>query len=253
MHSGHALPARAGQNLVHGRGAFAVVHGNRDDVIRIPFQHLLFGDLRPAFHIREGVGQAAQGGQFIHEGALAGRPQAPLQGRNLEVDGLAGVFALGGDVFLSIGNSGIFFVLGLGSFSLAHILYTAAFCSLVKFSPKDLIPALIIAVPTIGFLLLKDGFDFGGMFPLIVLYTILISVMVSKAISLLRLENKNMPSVLFSIIGAVLFFISDFILVFVFFYDKDFTLLPYLNLIIYYSGQALLALSFLKGFDTKKS
>lgn len=161
------------------------------------------------------------------------------------------IFALGGDVFLSFGNSGLFFVLGLGSFSLAHIFYTAAFCSLVKFSPKDLIPALIIAVPTISFLLLKDGFNFAGMFPLIVLYTILISVMVSKAISLLRLENKNMTSVMFSIIGAVLFFISDFILVFVFFYDKDFTLLPYLNLIIYYSGQALLALSFLKGFEYK--
>ena len=163
------------------------------------------------------------------------------------------IFALGGDVFLSFGSSGIFFVLGLGSFSLAHIFYTAAFCSLVKFSPKDLIPALIIAVPTICFAVFNDSFNFNGMLPLVVLYTILISVMVSKAISLLRLENKNMPSVLFSIIGAVLFFISDFILVFVFFYDKDFTLLPYLNLIIYYSGQALLALSFLKGFDTKKN
>ena len=163
------------------------------------------------------------------------------------------IFALGGDVFLSFGSSGIFFVLGLGSFSLAHIFYTIAFCSLVKFSPKDLIPALIIAVPTIGFLLLKDGFNFDGMLPLVILYTILISIMVSKAISLLRLENKNMTSVMFSIIGAVLFFISDFILVFVFFYDKDFTFLPYINLIIYYSGQALLALSFLKGFDTKKS
>ena len=163
------------------------------------------------------------------------------------------IFAFLGDVFLSFGSSGIFFVLGLGSFSLAHIFYTAAFCSLVKFSPKDLILALIIAVPTICFAVFNDSFNFNGMLPLVILYTILISVMVSKAISLLRLENKNMTSVVLSIIGAVLFFISDFILLFVYFYKKDFVFLPYINLIIYYSGQALLALSFFKGFDTKKN
>lgn len=162
------------------------------------------------------------------------------------------IFAFWGDVFLSFGSSGIFFILGLGSFSLAHIFYTAAFCSLVKFSPKDLIPALIIAVPTICFAVFNDSFNFNGMLPLVILYTVLISVMVSKAISLLRLENKNITSVVLSIIGAVLFFISDFILLFVYFYKKDFIFLPYINLIIYYSGQALLALSFFKGFETKK-
>ena len=162
------------------------------------------------------------------------------------------IFALIGDIFLSISHNGLFFILGLGSFSLAHVMYTIAFCALIKISWKDTILALTIAIPTICFVIFKDGFDFNGMFPLIIFYILLISMMVAKAFSLLKLKNGNILPIALIISGAVLFYISDFILLFVYYYKHKITILPYLNLVVYYFGQGLLALNFIKEIKIKE-
>lgn len=163
------------------------------------------------------------------------------------------VFAFFGDVFLSISNEGIFFILGLGCFSLAHVLYTLTFCKLLKISLNDAIIASIIAILLICVEVFKDGFDFGNVFPLLVFYTLLISIMVSKAISLLRLRKGNSLPIALIIIGAILFIISDFILLFVYYYEREFAFLPYLNLVVYYLGQGFLAFSLIKEIKVTKT
>ncbi len=163
------------------------------------------------------------------------------------------ILSLIGDVFLSINHDGLFFILGLGSFSIAHIMFTISFCALTKLSRKDIIVALTIAIPMICFVKFNNGFNFGGMLPLIIMYTILISMMVTKAFSLLILKKDNIFPTVLIISGAVLFYTSDFILLYVYYYKREIPLLPYINLITYYLGQGLLALSFIKGFNTKQT
>jgi uncharacterized membrane protein YhhN len=162
------------------------------------------------------------------------------------------IFSLTGDVFLAVSNKGVFLILGLVSFAITHVLYTTAFCNLVAIELKDIGLALVIAIPTVCVLAIKDGFDFAGIFLPVVLYTILISIMVAKAFSLLKFRRGNLPSIVLIITGAVLFFISDFILVFYLFYTPRFEILGYLNLILYYLGQGVLAISFRKSIRTKR-
>ncbi len=73
----------------------------------------------------------------------------------------------------------------------------------------------------------------------------IISFMVSKSISLLTLFNLNSKGISLIFIGAMLFFISDIILSFIYFYKKPAKPLVALNLITYYIGQGLIALSVL--------
>lgn len=161
------------------------------------------------------------------------------------------IFSLVGDVFLSFFDNSTFFILGLFSFSVAHIFYSIGFCVLTKMTWKDIAFASVLAIPVISFVKLKDGFDFGSMFPLIVMYAILISVMLSKSLSLLKLREGNILPITLIISGTLLFFISDFILVFVLYYSNKAEILTYLNLMTYYLGQGLLALSFIKVLKVK--
>ena len=101
MALGHGLqfsPARAAHDFLHRGGALAIVHGNGHDIVRIPGQHLLLADGRPALHIGKGVFKPAHGCQLIHEGSAARRPQPPLQGGYLKVHGFAALPAGSGDV-----------------------------------------------------------------------------------------------------------------------------------------------------------
>lgn len=153
------------------------------------------------------------------------------------------LFSFIGDVLLEL--SGIvpdLFVIGVGSFAICHIMYSAGFCTLRRVTFRDILICLIIAAPLI-LLQILGGFNIGGMKFVVMGYTVLISFMVSKAVSLHHFYRGNERAVILTITGAVMFLISDILLLFWFFGPVKYEALEYLNILSYYLGQGALALS----------
>ena len=144
------------------------------------------------------------------------------------------VFSMLGDIVLSIS-----FIPGAVLFALGHILYFTAHLTLFVFSVKDLVPSFLLFVPTTVFITVSPIFDFGSslMLGVCVCYTLIISLMVGKAVS----NALKKPSALtFTLLlGSVLFFFSDFMLVLRMFGDIP-RIGDWLCLMSYFPAQALL-------------
>lgn len=156
------------------------------------------------------------------------------------------VFSFFGDTLLIFNDNQLLFILGIISFAITHIFYIIAFCKLSKLSLRDILTFFIIAVPSVSFIILKKNLSFGIMLPFVTAYAIIISFMLAKSFSLKTKHNTEITSVSRTLIpiGAVMFYISDFILLFVVFHSSPHYLLSPLNLLAYYVGQALIAISF---------
>lgn len=149
------------------------------------------------------------------------------------------VFSLGGDVFLVFD----IFIFGVASFGIGHIMYSVGYCKMTKISLGDILIFLVIIIPTL--LTISFGkFEFNGMKIPVTLYAIIISFMVSKSLSMLKFYSSSKKPVLLMISGSVLFLISDWILLFLFFYPNASPVLGPMNSILYYVGQGLIGLNF---------
>ncbi len=135
------------------------------------------------------------------------------------------------------------FVYGLISFSIAHIFFSLAFATFTPVLIWHVLLFILISIISILFLNLIKGFDFKGAYKLVVTYSIIISFMVTRALSLTPLIHENFLSTILIIIGACLFFLSDLILCFIYFHKKSPSYMTALNLLCYYVGQGLIALS----------
>ncbi|MEG1256839.1 lysoplasmalogenase [Clostridium sp.] len=166
---------------------------------------------------------------------------------------LALIMSLSGDVFLAFTNGNISstnkpFIFGVGSFSIAHIFFSIAFIVLVPISTSHMLLFLVLSIISIIVLKSVKGFSFKGTFPLVAAYSIIISFMVSRAFAILPLfETNNLGTILIAV-GTTLFFLSDLILSFVYFYKKCPPYMSTLNLLTYYIGQGLIALSLITKF-----
>jgi uncharacterized membrane protein YhhN len=165
----------------------------------------------------------------------------PRQNLTYAVGVLAGLLlCLGGDIALMFQENRKAFAIGLGLFLLGHIAYAATFALLGRFSVWDI--PVAIALLVIGgsfFLLIKP--KLGTLRVPVVVYIVVISVMVSCALS-------TLPSPVFTggqagwiALGAILFYISDVILAAARFWK------PWryhrISLVFYYGGQLLIALA----------
>ncbi|WP_346896282.1 lysoplasmalogenase [Clostridium sp. UBA7503] len=161
---------------------------------------------------------------------------------------LALIMSLIGDIFLAFNNTksnevSKMFVYGLISFSIAHIFFSLAFATLTPVLIWHVLLFILISIISILFLNLIKGFDFKGAYKLVVTYSIIISFMVTRALSLTSLIHETFLSTILIIIGACLFFLSDLILCFIYFHKKSPSYMTALNLLCYYVGQGLIALS----------
>ena len=102
------------------------------------------------------------------------------------------------------------------------------------------------AALALGFIVVgnKAHINYRYMRPIAYMYMATIAFMVIKAVSLLPLLGMTTSNVMVAL-GAVLFVISDMILAFLYFGGKKQTYLKTINLITYYGGQLLIALSIL--------
>lgn len=155
-------------------------------------------------------------------------------------------FSLFGDMFLALkvnhddGSLNKYFLYGLVSFSLTHVLYVLAFSHLGSFNILDLIVALILAFIAISILKSNKNIDFKDMFLPASMYAFIICLMTFESIKLLLLFNLNMATCLL-LIGALLFILSDIVLSFILFNSNPKKFLSAINLITYYIGQVLIA------------
>lgn len=147
-----------------------------------------------------------------------------------------------GDVLILDKQNTPRFITAIGSFLSGHVLFAAAFCTLFAFHWMDIV--LAVGILAIAFYVYKiQKFNLGKFLIPVAGYALVITIMLVKAFSSLH----SVYPVLFKLaitIGASMFFASDIILVFLVFkkFDKKWSAI---NLILYYTGQALLALSLL--------
>ena len=142
--------------------------------------------------------------------SVLGSISVPFSKKRIFIGALIASFM--GDALL-IGDGEIYFLLGLGSFLITHILYTLVFFQIrikdQNVSRKSIF--FIALVFGVALLFLVTGLqNFGPLLIPVALYTFCISCMVSSAILL----EKSTPSgsYVFLCMGSLLFFISDFLL-----------------------------------------
>lgn len=148
------------------------------------------------------------------------------------------IFAAAGDIFL-IKNST--FVLGAALFAVGHVFYLSNFFVLHKFKLRDLFIFLGLFGACLLIILLYPNFNFNGMLALIIVYALIISAMLAKAISNCFEQGYRKQNLAVAI-GALLFFISDVCLLFYVFGGAP-IIVDSFCLFTYYIGQGLLASS----------
>jgi uncharacterized membrane protein YhhN len=157
--------------------------------------------------------------------------------RNLKV-GL--ILCLGGDVFLTL--PGVkWFRAGLAAFLLGHGFYILAFHGLAPFSgwisPVDLL-ILAISLGACRWLWLH----LGAMRIPVLAYVTVITLMVFGAWAVFQTPGLSFPGRALIFKGAVLFYLSDFLVARDHFIKKEFSN-RLIGLPLYYTGQFLLAFS----------
>ena len=150
------------------------------------------------------------------------------------------LFSFGGDIALMFQQKRRYFALGLVLFLLAHIVYTIVFSLFDRFSTYDIISGIILlAVAFAIYTLIKS--NLGTLRISVMVYIIVISVMVNRAISTFDSSILDFLQAVMIALGALLFYISDIILA----ADRYWKSWKYnrISLAFYYIGQFLIALS----------
>ena len=168
------------------------------------------------------------------------------------------LFGCIGDVSMQVSDlkGELYFIVGLVTFALGHIFYLLAFFKKSRFRWTDLIltllfiPLALIGIPLSGAFVFNPSFLFFA----VMAYGIILTFMVGKSFAFT--EFKEHPGfVRLTITGAVLFAVSDVILLFILFFkpvtamaqfDPRLLALRIFGLITYYAGQGLIALSLRK-------
>ena len=115
--------------------------------------------------------------------------------------------AMLGDILLVLN-----FYIGTAVFAIGHIFYFISYCMLEKINVKDIMYGVSISVFSFAIILFTPFLEFGSNFMkgVCCTYALIISFMIGKAISNL-IQEKNFINITI-LIGGILFFISDFML-----------------------------------------
>lgn len=146
-----------------------------------------------------------------------------------------------GDVALVLPGTG-FFLLGMAAFGTAQAFFSIAFWKKHKPDKRTLVLFVCLFACTLLYMLLRPGFDFKSILPFCILYALLITFMLSMALTLPAASvcKKQRIAV---ICGACLFFISDFVLIHEVFLTDPPMVLKLINSLTYFPAQVMLAQS----------
>ncbi len=168
------------------------------------------------------------------------------------------IFGCVGDVILELADlkGTLYFVTGLVIFALGHVFYLIAFFAKSPFRWFNLLPTLLVIPAVLIAVPLTGAFEFNPdvLFYAVIVYGCILTFMVGKSLSFI--EFKEHPAfVRMTIVGTILFAISDFTLLFLLFFKPIISLpqdalmryiLRVFFLLTYYLGQGLIALSLRK-------
>ncbi len=176
---------------------------------------------------------------FVVAGVLALRENPGASGYALWI--LMGLgLSVGGDIFLVYGDRPRAFVWGLSFFLLAHIAYGVVFTILSGLQIWDAVFFLLL-VGTGVFVRRFARIDLQKMTVPVAFYLLGISYMTAQAFSICLAQGPGALAVMTGL-GALLFYASDAFLAWNKF-KRPFNAYSALNLMTYYTGQLLLALS----------
>ncbi len=144
------------------------------------------------------------------------------------------VMGMLGDVFIYYN-----FVAGAAFFALAHISFLCAYFFICSFSRRDLIIIAIIFIPSAIFLLFSPALTFSvpGFKWVCLVYGFILCSMAGKAISTFTVTRNSITTII--LIGSILFFFSDFMLLLDWFMDAGRTI-SLLCMVAYYPAECLL-------------
>ncbi len=162
------------------------------------------------------------------------------------------ILCMAGDVFLALDSKGIIFVIGVVSFAAAHVLFTFAFRGICNFTKVDFVVAAVIFAASIS-LLCIGSFEFQGLFPVLVGYAAVISLMVAKALSLWRCRQRGPQRAVLIMTGGVLFLLSDILLLFWLFGIGMAKEVQIVNWVFYYLAQGCLTAALHKTWENRES
>lgn len=157
---------------------------------------------------------------------------------------IIGALVLGyiGDILLVYADIIKCFILGLVSFLIGQIVYGTLFLYNNGFLIYDVI-IYIVVVASCLFAYTKTNLDLGPMKIPVLFYLLIISYMFTMAVSTIYKGGFNTITTILIVIGASLFLASDLVLAFVRFQKDPKPCMRGINLVLYYSAQAILALS----------
>lgn len=147
------------------------------------------------------------------------------------------IFAMSGDIVLIE-----HFVVGAGLFAIGHIFFLIYFCLMYKFNLIDLFIFLGLVAVAMLIIFLYPNFQFDGMLPVIIVYAIVISSMLAKAIG--NYFSHKTTENLITLLGAFLFFFSDMMLLFYCFAGNN-IIFDYFCIYTYYPAEFMLGLTIL--------
>jgi len=151
------------------------------------------------------------------------------------------IFYMMGDIFLCFKTSKKFLFTGAGSFFLGHLIIII---SIYQYTSLHLVDFIIpfICVIIICALSSLDSIDTGDLKKQILIYAFVLAWITSKAFWLMLNNDFTINSILF-FMGYLLFLISDFIIFFILFNSYKNKYLRFLELLTYYYGLFLIAVS----------
>lgn len=131
---------------------------------------------------------------------------------------------------------------GASFFLFAHVFYIAGFSIYSGLLLIDVV--IFVGLILIGAIVFYGRTDHLGKLKIpAYIYAAVLCAMVTKAVSMLFLTDVNYIYAIFAAVGGILFGLSDLVLGLGIFYPKAKTTLGVLNTVMYYGGQALIALS----------
>ena len=153
------------------------------------------------------------------------------------------VLCLCGDVSLAVHDrrpSDVSFLIGVGSFLVAHILFLTALYRIAAFSWTELIFPVLMVGAAYGMTRLKK-MKVGKMLPCVLVYAFFVSALCGKGVQI-AWTGLGSRGILLGV-GSFLFLISDVIILFLFFYETKYRTGKFWNLLTYYGGLLCLSLS----------
>lgn len=146
------------------------------------------------------------------------------------------IFAMMGDIILEIQ-----FIFGALLFAVGHIFFFVSYCTLMDIKVRDFCYGLAIFIPSMLVIIFVPIFSYPNLLMEIicVVYALIISLMVGKSISN-YVQQKSLLNLII-VIGSVLFFLSDLMLLLNVF--GDINVAGIICLVLYYPAEFLLAYS----------